>query len=108
RGARGGNVLRTDLDLTACYDEKLKLERVVRTVWLAAKQYVVVADQLAGQVESVKYHWHGHPNAPWWADEHWARVCLGEKVCHIGSPQVAMKDVSIDRLKGSRGQLTLM
>lgn len=97
-----------EMDLTACYPETMNLTAVTRTVYLSGKDLVVVADRVAGQtVESIAYHWHGHPDAAWWVADNWARICLDDVTLRMTSPQTILTSANVDRIPGSRGQLTL-
>jgi hypothetical protein len=102
------NELYTELDITQCYSEELKLKSVRRALWLAKKNTIVICDQVKGNsIKEIKYHWHGHPDAAWWVGGGWARIHLNGKTLWITSPQAVISDSKVDRLKGSRGQLTL-
>ncbi|MDA0711826.1 MAG: heparinase II/III family protein [bacterium] len=104
----GQNIHRMTVDLTACYPESLALKRVARTVWAKDKNLVVVLDEVSGEtLESVNYHWHGHPDAAWWVADNWARIYFADVTLWVTSPQAELSDADIDRLPGSRGQLTL-
>ena len=97
-----------ELDLTACYPAGLALKRVVRTLWLSQKDLVVLADRVRGvSVETITYHWHGHPDAAWWVQDDMARIYAPDLMLWIGSPQARITDRNVDRLPGSRGHLTL-
>ncbi|MBA3708214.1 MAG: heparinase II/III family protein, partial [Planctomycetes bacterium] len=104
----GPGIFRAELDLTACYAPEAKLASVTRTVWLAGRDLVVVADRIAGaQVRSLRYHWHAHPDAAWWWEDGAAMIrCAGATawIRCVGAP---LDERDVDRLRGSRGQLTL-
>ncbi|MCW8129844.1 MAG: heparinase II/III family protein [Planctomycetota bacterium] len=104
-------VLRAELDLTACYPPELKLGSVDRAVWLVDKRIVIVGDRIRGEdVQSIDYYWHGHREAAWWVHERWARVYHPEApdaTVWIASPQARIQEAGVDRLPGSRGQMTL-
>ncbi len=103
-----GNTPMAELDLTACYPAEAGLKRVVRTLWLSEKNLVVLADRVRGAaVESIAYHWHGHPDAAWWVEGDMARLYAPDLTIWIGSPQARITDRNVDRLPGSRGHLTL-
>ena len=69
---------------------------------------MVVCDQIAAEsLQKVTYHWHGHPDAAWWSSDGWMLVHLPDADLWFTSPQVRLSDQNIDRLPGSRGQLTL-
>jgi hypothetical protein len=96
------------VDLTAGYPDDLNLEVVARTVWLKGRLMVVVADQISGQgVERITYCWHGHPDAAWWTADNWARIYFPDATLWLSSPQARIGDADVERLPGSRGQLTL-
>jgi len=97
------------IDLTQCYPKDLKLESVVRNVWLKGSDRVVVADRVqAPDLEKLTYHWHGHPDAAWWCEAEWVLLHFPDCDLWITSPQSQISDTCIDRLSGSRGQLTLV
>jgi hypothetical protein len=96
------------IDISQCYPEELKLEKVTRKVLLTENQLVVVEDTIAGEsIDEISYYWHSHPDAAWWIEDGWARIYLEEKTLWIGSPQVEIRESDLQRLRGSRGQLTL-
>lgn len=107
-------VLRAELDLTACYSPELKLESVKRAVWLVDKRIAIVADRVRGEggkpAEALDYYWHGHAEAAWWVQDRWARAYHPEApdaTVWIASPQSRIQEENVDRLPGSRGQMTL-
>jgi hypothetical protein len=100
-------VLRVRIDLTACYPAKAALRSVVRNVWLQGRECVVVADEIRGDaVENVRYHWHGHPDAAWYARDNWILLHMDSADLWFHSPQARLSDASVERQEGSRGQLT--
>lgn len=100
---------RTAIDLTKCYPAKAGAASVVRTVWLSEKERVVVADRVQGKaVKEVTYHWHGHPDAAWWAEDGWALIHLDGVDVWFTSPQAKIDGTQIRRLPGSNGRLTLV
>jgi hypothetical protein len=97
-----------ELDLTPCYPEELTLQAVRRRVRLIEKQLVVVEDTINGDsVQNIAYYWHGHPDAAWWIEDNWACLRLGGSTLWFGSPQMEISENNLQRLRGSRGQLTL-
>ncbi|MDE2998939.1 MAG: heparinase II/III family protein [Gemmatimonadota bacterium] len=103
-----GTTRMAELDLTACYPGALALDRAVRTLWLSGRDLVVLADRVRGaSIESIDYHWHGHPDAAWWVQDNTARVYAPDLTLWIGSPHARITDENVDRLPGSRGHLTL-
>jgi hypothetical protein len=103
------DLFRTKLDLTACYPAKANITSVIRSIWLSGRTRVVIADQVTGdRIDSVKYHWHGHPDAGWWARDGWILLRLSEVALWFTSPQAELSGENIRRLPSSRGQLTLI
>ncbi len=102
--------LRLALDLTACYPAELGVGRAMRTVWLAGKSLVVVADELdAGNAGTQAYHWHGAPDAAWQVRDNWAMLYAGKgATIWFSSPGFAVSDADLVRLPGSRGQVSLV
>jgi hypothetical protein len=97
-----------EIDLTQCYPEELKLQSVQRCVELIEKQLIVVEDNVVGEdITEIYYYWHGHPDSAWWIEDGWARLYLEGKTLWIHSPQVNLEENQLQRLRGSRGQLTL-
>lgn len=105
----GPNVRRVVIDLTDCYPSAVPLTKLVRHVWLSDKNLVVVADQLEGkQSLQATYHWHGHPACAWWVEANWALLTLDGVQLWLTSPQAKLSGVNLQRLPGSRGQLSLV
>jgi hypothetical protein len=97
------------VDLTACYPDAASLGTLVRHVWLAGKDLVVVADQVeAANPPEATYHWHAHPDAAWWFESGWALVTLGDARLWFTSSQGILSAADLHRLPGSRGQLSLV
>ncbi len=97
-------------DLTACYPDDLDLEAAERRVWLAGKHLVVVADRVVGDAPyRLEYHWHGHSSLSWWVQDGWATLYdeTTAKALWLTSPQATITNACVDKLPGSRGQLTL-
>jgi hypothetical protein len=104
----GPSVRRVVIDLTACYPSAVPL-RLVRHVWLSGKNLVVVADQLEGkQPLQATYHWHGHPAGAWWLESNWALLTLDGVQLWVTCPQAQLSGANLQRLPGSRGQLSLV
>jgi hypothetical protein len=102
----GPGLFRARLDLTACYPASAGLKSVVRMVWLAGRNFVVVADDISGEhVSSVGYSWHGHPDAAWYTRENWVLLHVPDADLWFHSPHAAITDRNIEREEGSRGQL---
>jgi hypothetical protein len=100
-------LFRAKLDLTACYPAKPGLKSVVRTVWLSGREFVVVADEIQGEeIVHASYHWHGNPQAAWYARDNWLLLHEHDVDLWFSSPQAQLGDQSIIRIEGSRGQLT--
>ncbi len=103
-----GGLLRASLEIAPCYPPEAGLKSLVRNVWLQGTNTVVVADVIEGSANrTLSYHWHGHPDAAWWARDGWALVQLGATGLWFTSPQARLSSADIVRLPGSRGQLTL-
>ena len=83
--------------------------RVCRTIWLSAGRTVVVADEVEGPgVQEISYAWHGSPDAAWRLADNWAQLYLQPGTAlWLSSPSFAITESGLDRLPGSRGQLTL-
>jgi len=97
-----------ELDLTACYPAELRLQKVTRRVQLFENRLVVVEDAIQGEaVQEIAYYWHGHRDAAWWIEGNWARLYLNGSTLWFGSPQLEIAGEHLQRLRGSRGQLTL-
>lgn len=106
--AGGPGLWHVAVDLAACYSPSLGLQSLVRHVWLAEQKVVVVADRhQTASPPRMEYHWHGHPAADWWIDAGAALVELDGVRLWITSPQTRIVGANLDRLPGSRGQLTL-
>ncbi len=96
------------IELTDCYPTKLQVQSVVRTVWRADTNLVVVADRISGNnIHNINYYWHGHRAASWWSNNGWLLVHLPDTDIWFTSPQTHGDDSNVERLAGSRGQLTL-
>ena len=104
----GGGMFQAKVNLTPCYPDALNLKMATRTVWLKGKNLVVVADCVKGEgIDRVSYTWHGHKDAAWWVAEGWARIYFPDVLLWITCPQAQLTDAQVDRLPGSRGQLSL-
>jgi hypothetical protein len=98
---------RAELDMTACYPKELRLSRVTRTIWLAGRDLVVVADRIEGATKHIRYHWHGHPDAAWWWEDGAALIALDDSLLRIRTPAKQIDEHTTQRLRGSRGHLTV-
>ncbi len=108
-GSDGKDAWKAVVDLTKCYSAKAGVDSAVRTVWLAGKELVVVADAIRASGEAtVTYHWHGHRQAAWWVEEGWLLLHLHGTSLWLTSPGCKLSERQIQRLPGSRGQLTLV
>ncbi len=105
----GSDVLRLSLDMTACYPAEVGARRVMRTIWSMSNRLVAVADRIdAAGLETISYHWHGCPEAAWRVDSNWAMIHVEPATSlWLTSPSFTISDAAIERLPGSRGQLTL-
>jgi len=103
------SVHRVAIDLTACYPAGASLKTLVRHVWLSGKNLVVVADQVeAAKSPQATYHWHADPAAAWWFEAGWAMVALGDAQLWLTCSQGRLSGADLQRLPGSRGQLSLV
>ncbi len=103
------DVLHAKLELAGCYPREAGIRSVVRSVWLVGAAGVIVSDEiLADSVRTVAYHWHGHPEAAWWSENGWMLLHLPDVDLWFTSPQARLSQANIQRLPGSRGQLTLV
>jgi hypothetical protein len=76
---------------------------------IEAARGVIVSDEiLADSLRTVAYHWHGNPEAAWWSENGWMLLHLPDVDLWFTSPQARLSQANIQRLPGSRGQLTLV
>jgi len=103
------DVYKLKLDMTGCYSPMPGVSHISRTIWLCGRNLAVVADEIEGSgIETVAYHWHGDPGAAWRIEEGWALLYTEPSaMLWLGSPTLTISDVNLDRLPGSRGQLSL-
>jgi hypothetical protein len=96
-------------DMTRCYPTELGARKVFRTVWLLKDRLVVLADEIEGsKIETLSYHWHGCPEAAWRVQNGWAMLYTNPgTMLWFTSPTFSISDTQLERLAGSRGQLTL-
>ncbi len=105
---RDADGARQMLDISACYPDEAGVERAVRSVWLASDRLVIVADRLRLRSDAiVSYAWHGHAEAGWWAEDGRALIEMDGDLLWIRCLQQTLTQADINRLPGSRGQLTL-
>jgi hypothetical protein len=105
----GPNLHHVAVDLAACYPPAVAVTTLVRHVWLADKNLVVVADQMEGKDPlQATYHWHGHSNCAWWFEDNWAGLTLGGVQLWFTCAQATVSGANLHRLPGSRGQLSLV
>jgi hypothetical protein len=105
----GPNIHRVVVDLAACYPPSASLTTLVRHVWLSGKNLVVVADQIeAKKPLQAAYPWHGHPACAWWIEAGWVRLTLDGMQLQFTCPQAQISGANLQRLPGSRGQLSLV
>ena len=107
----GGGVSRMRLDVTSCYPAETGIRNLTRTTWLLGHTAVVVCDRIdLSHYKSLIYHWHGHPDAGWWIANGGAELHFDaepDAPLFIQSSNVAITESMVDRLPGSRGQLTM-
>lgn len=100
---------RVAVDLTACYPAGASLKRLVRHVWLSGRNLVVVADQMeAAEPPRATYHWHAARAAAWWFEDGWALITLRGARLWLTCSQGRLSGADLQRLPGSRGQLSLV
>lgn len=100
-------LLRARVELAGCYPVAARAKSVVRTVWLHSNSTVVIADQVdAAGLESLTYHWHGHPEAAWGHQAGWLRLYFPDVDLWFTAPASPLSDSQVTRHAGSRGQLT--
>jgi hypothetical protein len=97
------------IDLTACYGPSSPLKTLQRQVWLSGNNLVVVADRIeTPTAPRATYHWHGHPDGAWWFDSKWAMIALDGTQLWFTCSQADLSGAALQRLPGSRGQLSLV
>ena len=95
-----------ELDITNCYEVGLA-NKVTRKIWISDSNRVVISDTILGdKVENIQYFWHGHPEGFWYIDE-WAFVQRDGASIWFKRVGATPKPENLNRLKGSRGSLTL-
>jgi len=103
------SIHRVAIDLTTCYPAEAALKTLVRHVWLSGKNLVVVADHVeATKPPQATYHWHADPAAAWWFEAGWALIALRDAQLWFTSNQGRLSGADLERLPGSRGQLSLV
>lgn len=105
----GDGLLCMTLDMSSAHDTgDGAIRSVKRTIWLCNRDWVVVADSISGDsIEKIGYTWHGHPAASWWVEGTVAHVHLDGATLYVSSPGLALDTTMVNRLRGSRGQLSL-
>ncbi len=105
----GDDTWKLKVDMTGCYAPEAGASLVSRTIWLWGRNLALIADQIEGPgVKTVTYRWHGDPGAAWRIDEGWALLYTEPSaMLWVGSPSMPVSEAGLDRLPGSRGQLTL-
>lgn len=100
------------LNLTHSYPAEAGVKWLTRTIWLLGREHVVVCDQSAvPALVSMRYVWHGNRECAWWVEN--GVVSLhhpneNSALLYIASPQIALEPGHVTRLRGSRGQMSLM
>lgn len=108
QGAMDSGVARISIDMTSCYPEVDGLKLARRTIWQRGRDWIVVADTVVGAaIDKLGYTWHGHPDAAWWVEDGMARIYFPDATLFISSPGLALSTEQVQRIRGSRGQLSL-
>ena len=105
------------VETTGCYAPQAGVRIARRHVWLWHDHAVVADELLCEGPHNVAYTWHGDETAYWLASDRGVCVTLpGHRVGEsetddtllwIASPGLTLTPEQIDRLRGSRGQLSL-
>lgn len=103
------NDLHTVLNITRTYPPEAGApSSILRHLWLCRKETAVICDEIkGGNIRTLHYAWHGHPEAAWWIENGWAGIHLNDKTLWFASPQAEIQEGNLTRLRGSRGHLTL-
>lgn len=106
RVAQSDDIAAVKLDLSSTYaDSKL---HVFRSIFSLANQ-VIVHDQLKGDgIKSIAWHWHGNENAFWNISPESVSVAIDGHILQLSCDQATFEPGDLQRLRGSRGQLTLV
>jgi hypothetical protein len=103
------DLVRAVFDLSGCYGVEGDVMRTVTLSTSETSPMVLVEDRIGIPIQdSLEYYWHGHPEAAWWVQDGWAMLTLNGTTLWFTSPQFVIDGTSIQRLRGSRGQLTLV
>lgn len=106
------DVLALHLELGACYQEALGIQMLTRSLWLLGRKHVIVRDRLRmSGLNSLRYIWHGHETCAWGSEGGLASLHAPDipaPLLFIQSPQVELSSAQIHRLRGSRGQMSLV
>lgn len=69
---------------------------------------IAVHDEITGRaIKSIAYHWHGHQDAYWNLDKGKASLALNGQTLCFSCHGHELKPGDLQRLRGSRGQLTI-
>lgn len=93
------------IDLSDCYPDA-HVSSVTREVWLAGPETIVIHDAVR-PASDLTYHWHGHPEAAWNVEERVGLIYLNGVATWVACVGHPLSDRCVDRLPGSRGQVTL-
>lgn len=89
-----------------CY-EVPGLERADRLVCLHDRRIEITDRIIANAMPELIWHWHGHPDAAWWVENGQAALQIGNTIMWLACVGHPIEETMIDRLRGSRGQITL-
>jgi len=95
----------TALDISGGYPEAADVAGVVRRVWMAGRDLVLVADEVRGSPESeLGYTWHAPALAAVWAEKGAGLIYLDGSRFWLQNSTGPIERKSIQRIRGSRGQ----
>jgi hypothetical protein len=103
------DIYKLKVDMTNCYTPEAGASLVSRTIWLWGRNLAIIADQIEGPgIKTIAYHWHGDPGVAWRIEPGWALLyARPATMLWVGSPSLPISEAGLDRLPGSRGQVTL-
>jgi hypothetical protein len=80
-----------------------------RAVFRGNNGLVVVEDSFEGEpIRKLDYHWHGCPEGSWHVADGWAAILAGAYALLFTCCDQPLKPTDLQRLRGSRGQLSIV